>query len=229
MLGLSAAFFATAAPANAQVQVAFGVNALGGIAVVDAPTPAVFDLPNTPGQTAEQESLSGFIFGGGLFVELRALEALGLELAPYYSRDRTSGDLRFAGQDVVVEVGQGAIHVPILLKGLLPWRPLAPFVVLGPELVVPTLPSADSSPKGVVAAAATAESYWNLVAGVGAELRVPAGNLDLRIPLSLRMSYQPGFDDALDNRVRVLPSDALIYTSTPLYSVQAVIGVGLFL
>jgi hypothetical protein len=46
--------------------------------------------------------------------------------------------------------------------------------------------------------------------------------------LAIRGIWHPGLGDAMDERVRVLPSDALIYTNTPRYSVQASVGVGIY-
>lgn len=224
----AAALLPSVAPASdSPVEVGVGLALQSGIAWSDSPSPSTFALPRS-GDTATQESLSGFALSGGLLAEARFLTLVGLQVGAFYARDRLGGNLRRSGQTIPIDMGQDALHVPILLKGIWPRGFVSPFAVAGAEYVLPTLPSAESEPRGAQPAAATANPYWNLVFGAGAELRTPIEGWDLRVPLGVRFAVQPGLGGALEDRVRVLPSDALIYTSTPRYDLQLTAGALLF-
>jgi hypothetical protein len=71
---------------------------------------------------------------------------------------------------------------------------------------------------------ATAERYTLLTAGAGVELALHE-KLGLRAPFGLRISYAPGLGDDLADRVRALPSDAVITSSEVRYQVIATAGV----
>jgi hypothetical protein len=67
-----------------------------------------------------------------------------------------------------------------------------------------------------------------LSAGAGIELRLPSDKVDLRIPLSIRGSWHPTLGDDLGERVRVLPTDTLIYSSAPRFGLRFGAGLGIF-
>jgi hypothetical protein len=197
-----------------------GVLATGGIGWLDRPTPDELTLPRS-GQRARYGALSGFVFAGGLTAEARFFRVAGLEIDALLGRDRVAGDVEVDGRPAHLSVSQPALHLAVLGKGVLPLDGISPFVVLGPELVFPGLPDAEADPP--LRSVATAERYTLLTAGAGVELTLHE-NLGLRAPLGLRFSYAPGLGDDLSDRVRALPSDAVITTSEVRYQVLATAG-----
>jgi hypothetical protein len=212
---------------NPLVEFGVGVLLQGGASFADAPTPDTFLLPRAE-ERAQQSSLSAPTFGAGLTAELRYARRLGLELGATYFRTRLSGEVDGETREVDVSLRQDELHVPLMLKGYFPLDAFTGFVGLGVEHAVPGLPSAQSEPTRGIPVAATAEPYWNFLASAGLELDASVGGWDLRVPLGVRFSYQLGFDDSLPERVRVLPSDALIYTSTPRFGLHATAGLVFF-
>jgi len=197
-----------------------GVMALGGLGWLDRPSPDELALPRS-GQRLRYETLSGFVFGGGLSTDARFFGIAALEIDAVLSRDYVGGDVDIEGRPAHLRVGQTSLHLAVLGKGVLPLDGFSPFVILGPEFVFPGLPAADADPP--LRSVATAERYTLLTAGIGVELTLHE-KLGLRAPFALRMSYAPGLGDDLADRVRALPSDAVITSSEVRYQVIATAG-----
>jgi hypothetical protein len=197
-----------------------GVLALGGLGWIDRPSPDELTLPRS-GQRLRYGALSGFVYGGGLSAEARFFEVAGLEIDGLLSRDYVSGDVDFGASAAHLRVGQTSLHLAVLGKGVLPLGSLAPYVAFGPEFVFPGLPGNEAEPplRGV----ATAERYTLLTVGAGVELTLHE-RLGLRAPLGLRFGFAPGLGDDLADRVRPLPSDAVITTSEVRYQLIATAG-----
>jgi hypothetical protein len=172
--------------------------------------------------------MSGLALGAGVFGEARLFSRLGLHVGAGYSLETMSGDLDTGAETVQVELEHPALVVPILLQGFAPLGPVTAFVSVGPELVLPIIPLARTEPERAFPVAATAERHVRLNLGAGIEWRTPLRAVDLRVPLSVRGIWHPGLGDDLDERARVLPSDALIYTNTPRFGVKAVLGAGIY-
>ena len=233
--GLGCTFAATlvstlsAAQARDSRSFEFGAGLDGsiGLALLDAPTPAELTLPRS-GNQAEVHGMSGLGVGAGIFVEARLFSRLGLHVGAGYSRDVMSGDLEVGNETVEVVLEHPALVVPILMQGFLPLGSVTPFVALGPELVVPAIPLARTEPQRAFPVSATADSHVRLSFGGGVELRLPVTALDLRVPLGVRGTWHPGGSDELGERVRVLPSDVLIYDNAPRYTLRASAGIGIY-
>lgn len=198
-----------------------GVLATGGIGWLDRPSPDEFALSRS-GQRVRYGALSGFVFAGGLTAEARFLGIAGLEIDALVGKDRVAGDVEIEGRSAQLSAGQTALHLAVLAKGVLPLEGISPFLVLGPEFVFPGLPEVEADPP--LRSVATAERYTLLTAGAGVELTLNEG-LGLRAPLGLRFSFAPGLGDDLADRVRPLPSDAVITTSEVRYQLIATAGV----
>jgi hypothetical protein len=209
-------------PARADVfDLSAGVLAAGGIGWLDRPTPDELTLPRS-GQRVRYGALSGFVFAGGLTAEARFFRVAALEIDALLGSDRVGGDVEVDGRPAHLSAGQSALHLAVLAKGVLPLDGIAPFVVLGPEFVFPGLPDVEADPP--LRSVATAERYTLLTAGAGVELTLHE-KLGLRAPLGLRISYAPGLGDDLSDRVRALPSDAVITTSEVRYQLVATAGI----
>jgi len=226
LIGASALVLATIAsrPARADsdaFDLSAGVVVAGGIGWLDRPSPDELTLPRS-GQRVRYGALSGFVFAGGLTAEARFFRVAALEIDALLGRDRVAGDVEIDGEPAHLSAGQTALHLALLGKGVLPLDGISPFFVLGPEFVFPGLPDAEADLP--LRSVATAERYTLLTAGAGVELTLHE-QLDLRAPLGLRFSFAPGLGDDLADRVRALPSDAVITTSEVRYQVLATAGI----
>ena len=204
-----------------------GLDTQIGVAWLDAPAPAELTLPRS-GSRAEIHDLSGLALGAGVFAEIRLLSRVGFHVGAAYALETMSGDLDVGDRTIHVELEHPALTVPLLLQGFVPLGAVAPFVTVGPELVVPIIPIARTDPERAFPVAATAETHLRLSLGAGVELRLPVTAIDLRVPLAVGGIWYAGLGDDLGQRVRVLPSDALIYTNTPRFGARASLGLGAY-
>jgi hypothetical protein len=204
-----------------------GLDATLGWMLLDAPAHSAFALPRS-GSRAEVHGMSGLGMGAGVSVEGRLLSRIGLHLGAGYSLETMSGELAVAGETISVDLEQPALVVPALLQVFVRFGGITHFVAVGPELVVPIIPLARTDPERRFPVAATAETYARLSVGWGAELPLPFRAVDLRIPLVVLGTWNPGLGDELGERVRVLPSDAVIYTATPRFGVRLSLGAGIY-
>lgn len=118
--------------------------------------------------------------GGGITTNLMYRGAIGAQLDFLYSVDQGRGEIN----DVAVEIGQGAFHIPLMLKAAIPLRSVRPFLLLGPEFVIPGEPTVESD-LFVAPVKGKADSYVALGFGLGFDFLLP-GKHDLRIPLIIR-------------------------------------------
>jgi opacity protein-like surface antigen len=147
----------------------------------------------------------GFGIGGayGLKLEFRAIDIVGLETGFYRSHDRSSGETIYTNtpnnQSFSQEQTATSFRFPVLVKLTPPLEPVRPIVGLGIEYVNQQSSSFTYSPQpGGVRTNAIKKNYLLLQATVGVEIDVTE---ELRIPLELRGSLQPGWDASYDRRV----------------------------
>lgn len=192
----------------------FGVGIVGaaGLGHLDAPSPAQFHLPRS-GDPVAYPSFSGAVLAGGVSVDLRFYEIVGLEVNLLYAAERLRGTARRGDRSVALTLSQPAYRIPILLKGILPLETLSPFLALGPELAFYGLSDFEAEPPGVLSGVAAAEHSLWWVLGAGVEWPLPISGLDLRLPLSVRASFNPRVPGDLDGRVTALPTDAVVFDS----------------
>jgi hypothetical protein len=166
------------------------------------------DLKTDQERTPKAGALGGILYpgfggvggGGGLMLDASWRGILGLELDVLYSRDRGKGDID--GLDI--EMAQWALHLPLLFKLQLPAGMVRPYLMVGPEFVIPGDPElkvADEiiNPKY----GATADPYVAVAFGLGFEILLPVKDADLRIPFTLRGSYNPGVGDNIEDRAEI--------------------------
>lgn len=166
--------------------------------------------PPPNGRGIEDTTYPGFGgFNGpmpGIFIEGRALGIVGLEIDFLFQNDRAHGDVTLNGNTFKVDIGQKALHIPVLLKATLPSPLFAPAVFIGPEFVRPDGGTVTvESSTGVTdpyTRLAKADNYTMLTMGLGGEFKLPLPKVDIRIPFSLRGSIQPGFSDTLSDRAK---------------------------
>jgi hypothetical protein len=222
-LGL-AAFFA---PKTAHAfNLGVGVIGTAGGNFLDKPSRTALDPDLYPG-------FGGFTGGGGLMVDGRFLDFLGLELDVIRSSDKGTGSVTFnvpgfSGK-YDLKIGQSAWHLPILAKLAIPSPLVAPTFVLGPEIVFPDKANASfTGPYTNATVKQTASTYVMITGGVGIEIKLPLPVLDLRIPLGLRFSYAPGIPGTFDERVKVNPGGGYTYQSEWKFAVNGTLGAALY-
>ncbi len=171
------------------------------------------DMIGPDGQVVDVEGIpdypgfAGMTAGFGFFVDFRVLDYVGIELDVLRQWDKGQADLKIEINDqeneFEVEIRQGAWHLPLLLKGVIPGEVVQPFLFIGPEFVVVdnngepegaeaeiisgSLPR-DAAGNFTPAYAAFSENYIALMFGLGIEFKLPIPEVDIRIPFSLRGS-----------------------------------------
>jgi hypothetical protein len=190
-----------AAPASTESQVEVGVHAYGlaigsFLTELDASKKVIMHN-GTPLRTV-YPGFAGFSGGGGIAADVSYRGIIGLQLGLFGSVDEGEGSIN----DVDFVIGQTAIHLPILVKVSAPVPTVRPFAVIGPEFVFPGETSASPATAGGVDVAAEAESYIALAFGFGFEFVLPVPDMDVRIPFTLRGSWNPSVEDDITSRAR---------------------------
>jgi len=142
----------------------------------------------------------GFGAGGGLALEARAFDFLGVEVDIIRRKDVAQTEFDLLGNIYPFQVSQAAWHVPILLKFVMPKGVVRPNVVGGGEFVIPGQASI-TEPGGLeTELAAHSDPYKAWAFGFGLEI-VPKGlPIDLRFPINLRGAYNTGIGPGADDR-----------------------------
>lgn len=222
--GLALLLASRGAWALGPVELGVGTVVTGGINTIDQPGASSFTVAD---QTGTYPGFSGTTGGAGVMLEARFWRRVGVVFNPLFSWDFGSGRVTQGDRSADVTIGQRAVHVPVLLKGVLPTSSfVSPFVEAGPEFVLP-LPSKVESERPVRGVVGTAR-YTMATVGVGAELKVPVAPLDLRLSLALRGSYRLGSTDDLAERATPLPSGAIIFDGRWRYQVLGAASLGVF-
>lgn len=217
----------TPASAMALGPIDLGASALvaGGYNAFGKPSPSTFSSGSTRG---EIQGAGGLAVGGGVALEFRVLGLVGLEVDGLFSRDRGGGEVEIDGRKGTVTIGQNSVHLPVLLKGVVPLPGLRPFLLLGPEWVLPLPAKAESDPTGAIRAVVGTARYTMLTAGLGAEMKLPLPSVDLRLSFSLRGSYRTGSSSSVSERVTPLGSGAVILDGRWRYQAQITSALGFF-
>lgn len=144
---------------------------------------------------------AGFGPGGGIGLDLRWREVLGLEIDLIRSVDKVTGKSDYQERGSVdIDIEQPALHVPIMLKGVLPAGWVRPSVLAGIELVRPGKATVTQEVRGGLpwnaALAASADPYEMFLFGFGLEFALPIRGIDLRVPVSFRASINPRTPDS---------------------------------
>ena len=146
----------------------------------------------------------GLSGGGGVQLNAMYKGAIGMELDLLYSHDSGTGKITVDAEEFHLTLSQGAFHIPLLVKAAIPLKSVRPFLLIGPEFVLPGDPEAEKDTDTVLTKySAWADPYINLQAGFGFEFILPVSGVDLRIPLSFRYSGNFGTGDGLDGRMAI--------------------------
>ena len=121
-----------------------------------------------------------------------------------YSMDRATGNFEVGPASGDYTLKQWALHMPLYVRGTIPYRTVRPSIFIGPEFIFPSEPDVSLSGDPVFGTdpPSTADFYTALGFGVGIEFALPVKKADLRIPFSLRGTYNPGLNDNLDDRLK---------------------------
>ena len=183
---------------------------------------------------------AGLTLGGGPYIDLRAIDYVGVEMGLLFTTDKGTADIdvEVNGQTTTytVEIKHSAIHIPLLLKGTLPGEIVSPNIFVGPEFVVPSGRSASVTPANNnydvlsddTATALGLEKpggYTMVTFGLGLEFNLPIPVVDIRIPFSLRGSVNPGVSNKRTERSHVDVANSKTYYSTE-WKFQAVANLG---
>jgi hypothetical protein len=214
----------TVANAGEILDLGAGVMLGAGLNVLPAPTGTG---PGAGPTVIEGDTFSGTVLGAGLSLDARLVGIVGAEVDFFRSEDKGSGEPKVGGLGVKVTVGQPSLHVPMLAKVVLPLPLLSPFVVFGPEFVIPGKSEATVSVNGTNAKA-YAEGYTMLTGGIGMEIKLPIPALDIRIPMSARLSLNPKSSSELAQRVNVDLTGTATFRSEWKYQGLATLGVAFY-
>jgi len=171
------------APSGApRFQIGAGILGGGGIVAIEKPSDNPSGAPGSATNPDGRESYPGFFgpkVGGGVSIEGRAFGAIGLEVE--FLRLTETGNADFNGAKISIE--QTTWHIPMYVKGILPFGAVRPFIGIGPEIVF-------------------SEPNYVLFGGmIGAEGHIPIGKkFAISIPFSLRYAYDFGLGDKYADR-----------------------------
>jgi hypothetical protein len=211
-LAPSAALAAANEPGSATKTFEFGIGLLGnfGMARLGQPSSPTIEPKTADASATSYPGFTGSALSGGLFLEGRVLEHVGVEIGVQYGRDCLTGELDQGSSTTKVTMRHPVLLVPILLKGVLPLGSWAPFVVAGPQITRYGLSESLSDPDGGLHAVASAlPSLWWLF-GIGAEWKAPFEAVDLRVPIGLRFGFNPKVTDDVEGRAQSLGSGAIV-------------------
>ncbi len=139
---------------------------------------------------------------GGLYVQLRLLKCLGIEVDALVEESRIR-ETPWTGSSWELTAKAVTMHVPVLVQGLLPLPGVRIGVVVGPEFVFPMSTSAQLSnapPPGVPTPYPfKVDSKFATFLTVGINITPTIGHLS--IPVDLRASYNVTQSSKYDDRV----------------------------
>lgn len=187
-------------------------------------------LPDEPG-------FAGIGGGLGIAVEARWRGVVGIEWQVLRTVDRGTADYSVvqAGRSYQFsfELEQGAVHLPLLIKGVLPSEWVRPSLFVGPEFVIPDTVSygiVDGNAPYDVDLVGDPRPYTMLAFGLGAELLLPIPDVDLRVPLALRGGYTPGLSTDRSDRARYVgpgPQQVERIEHSGAFELQAAVTLGM--
>lgn len=224
----------SAKPARKSFSGGVGLLGVAGGNFISKPGDKTLTVPGVgTGQAEFYPGFGGTTLGGGLMFDARFIDLLGLEVDALRTTDRGKGDITFNGvYKVTISIEQGAWHVPILAKIVVPGPVVQPMFFVGPELVFPSSAKAEVDKPLGTEMEARADNYTMLTFGGGVEIKLPVPSIDLRIPVGLRGSYNPGVSDKLADRIDVVwasgAAQKVTYHTEWQYQVVMTLGVAAY-
>ena len=196
------------------VSVGIGAQFMGGANFLDKPDDQTIDGQN---RDPQYPGFAGSSIGGGGFIDVRFIDYVGFEFGVLQMTDKGSAELtiteRSSGSQARFDVNlkQSALHMPLLLKAAVPGVIAQPLFFVGPEFVVPlancksdnadraTNPECQAEVVSKTGGSTLGTKYGiitqnsiNVMFGLGAEFKLPIPKVDIRIPLTMRGSINPG-------------------------------------
>jgi hypothetical protein len=137
---------------------------------------------------------------GGLYVQLRLLKCLGIEVDALIEENRIR-ETPLSGSTWELTAKAITLHVPVLIQGLLPLPGVRIGIVAGPEFVFPVSTSALQStpPLNYTAYPFKVDSKFATYLTVGLNITPTIGHLS--IPVDLRASYNLTQSSKYEDRV----------------------------
>lgn len=222
-LGAFGAVALSAAPSYADKDwmVGGGLFGIVGGNFQEKPTRSNVDPDVNPG-------FGGVTGGFGLMVDARFFKLIGLEVDAIHSSDHGTGDVTFNGVTTHVTIGQPAWHIPILAKVAFDMPLVVPLVFIGPEIVAPSKASVSTDPSLAAAGfSQTVDTYVMLTFGGGVEFKLPIPVVDLRIPLTIRGSWNPGVSSKFSDRT-TFGLGGITYKSDWQFAVNGTLGAAIY-
>lgn len=153
-----------------------------------------YDLP--------YNGFAGYASGVGIALDGRVKDIVGLEIDFVHAKDHAESQFSINladGSDATFDwsIDQPAWHVPILLKAGIPSPIVRPELFLGPEIVLPSDPvvndpvAESGSYTWGIPLSAHSDSYTLFTFGFGFEFKLPIDPVDIRLPLTIRGSFNP--------------------------------------
>jgi hypothetical protein len=197
-----------------------------------------FQQKPSAGPVDVNPGFGGVTGGGGLMLDSRFFKLIGLEVDVIRSSDHGSGDLTssftFNGVTTTtkahVTIGQGAWHIPILAKVTFDSPLVGPMIFIGPEIVAPSKSSPSVDPSALAPGfAQTVDTYVMLTFGGGVEFKLPVPVIDLRIPITIRGSWNPSVSDKFSDRTSFGPlGTPITYKSDWQFAVNGTLGAAIY-
>lgn len=192
---LTPLLLAAASAADLPVEAGAGLFFNAGGTFMSAPTDDVVD-----GFVVPTGGWGGYGNGGGLALEARVFGAVGLELDLVRRSDVAQSQYTINGTVLRFTATQGAWHLPILLKFVVPVGIVRPNLFGGGELVFPGSPSITQPDALSTTLAAHTEAYKAWAFGLGLEIVPPIEPIDLHFPISFRGAYNTGVGSSAAER-----------------------------
>lgn len=200
------AFIATSLAAPLPIQGGAGLFFNAGGTFQAQPLENEVDGFIVPGQ-----GWGGYGSGGGLALEGRFFDAVGLELDIVYRQDVARSTFSIeGGPEAPFQISQGAWHVPLLLKVVSPVGVVRPNLFGGGEFIFPGTPTITQPDGFDIELAAHSDAYKAWAFGFGFEFVPPGVPFDLRIPLSFRGAYNTGVGNSAADRADYTINGGLI-------------------
>ena len=229
------------APSSARVhEIGLGARLTANANFLDQPSDRTFTpAAQTSGRSADPVTFPypGFAgLGGGFGLSLGYMYRgrLGCEVDATITYDQASGTYKeIEGRRSDLTLSHWALHVPVMLKGALPYPRWRPFIMAGPEIVLPWGAGATLEQDILVnPIRARADRHVLLALALGAEIRLPVRGYDVRVPVSLRGSYNPKTPPKAKDRVDGIEQGAdggeLVFLAEWQWQVRVTAGVTLW-
>ena len=200
IIGVAAAtLIAGAAQAKKPRKHEFGIGAMGVVNGSFIGEPSAKEKIYKDQASLPYPGFAGVSGGGGLSLSYMYQGYIGAELDVLYMNEQGTGSYDFGVTSIDVDISQSAIHLPLMLKAAIPFRSTRPFIMVGPELVLPVDSKVEA---GAISSlkTASADPYVALGFGLGMDIILPIQDADVRIPISFRGNWTPGFSRDVDDR-----------------------------